>query len=146
MMTFILSHSASTNNNLCKTPFNVPFLGINVKPSWGLFAVILHAAIHRRCFCLGDGEDPSIQVGRCDFWIFYPEKIQTISAGLLQNPDWRIYICMETHLTEQELAQYVDALVLDKLDQLSEEIREHWHSSLQSALLSRRLISLRLNL
>ena len=32
---------------------------------------------------------------------------------------------METHLTEQELAQYVDALVLDQQDQLPEEILEH---------------------
>jgi hypothetical protein len=32
---------------------------------------------------------------------------------------------METHLTEEESASYVDALVLDKQAQLPEEIREH---------------------
>jgi hypothetical protein len=32
---------------------------------------------------------------------------------------------METHLTEQELAQYVDALVLNEPDQLPEEVLEH---------------------
>jgi hypothetical protein len=32
---------------------------------------------------------------------------------------------MNKHPTEQELAQYVDALVLDKQDQLPEEMLEH---------------------
>jgi hypothetical protein len=32
---------------------------------------------------------------------------------------------MESHLTEQELAQHVDAIVLDKQDQLREEILEN---------------------
>jgi anti-sigma factor RsiW len=32
---------------------------------------------------------------------------------------------MESHLTENELAQYVDALLSDKQDQLPEEILEH---------------------
>lgn len=34
-------------------------------------------------------------------------------------------MCMDKHLTEQELAQYVDALVLEKQDQLPEDMREH---------------------
>ena len=32
---------------------------------------------------------------------------------------------MESHLSEQELAQYVDALVLDKEDELPQEVLEH---------------------
>lgn len=35
------------------------------------------------------------------------------------------------HLTEQELAQYVDALISDKQDQLSEEIGAHVEGCLE---------------
>lgn len=34
-------------------------------------------------------------------------------------------MCMETHMIKQELAQYVDALVLDQQDQLRNQILEH---------------------
>lgn len=34
-------------------------------------------------------------------------------------------MCMERHLTEEEIALYVDALVLDNQDELPEEVQEH---------------------
>ena len=37
----------------------------------------------------------------------------------------RIYICMEQHLAENEIALYVDALIADRQVQLPQEILEH---------------------
>lgn len=42
-------------------------------------------------------------------------------------------MCM-THLDEQELAQYVDALISDKQDHLPEEILEHVEECLECKL------------
>jgi hypothetical protein len=50
--------------------------------------------------------------------------VQTI-IGLDHSKHCCGYAGIEPHLTEQELAQYVDALILDKQDQLPEEIRAH---------------------
>jgi hypothetical protein len=50
--------------------------------------------------------------------------VQTI-IGLDHSKHCCGYAGLESHLSEQELAQYVDALVLDKEDELPQEVLEH---------------------
>ena len=58
----------------------------------------------------------------------YPKKCSMSScfeAPFLKNRVRLEIYRHGTHLTEQEIALYVDALVLDQQNQLPEEIREH---------------------
>ena len=52
---------------------------------------------------------------------------QYLNDGIYFSRLWvyRIYISMEEHLTEEELAQYVDSLVLDKQGRVPAGLLEH---------------------
>lgn len=66
-------------------------------------------------------------IGNCGKVNSTEHEIQYPNKGIYFSriPRNWIYMCMDKHLTEQELAQYVEALVLEKQGQLPENMREH---------------------
>jgi hypothetical protein len=94
----------------------LPEKALNVKPSMSLFAATPKEAVRRNCFYLRDDGDPSIQVSRREFEICCSGKMRATERLFSKITQNRTYIRIESHLTEEEVALYVDALVLDRQD------------------------------